>query len=104
MCFVVAAEGDLESYAQVIDHLRTEYGYEAHLFIPPTRPNFLHDLYDSCALTPLRTIRRCNIYRSDGRTGSKIFSVPLVLEDERAEPPILEEPKVGGAKQINLDQ
>ena len=37
----------------------------------------------TCEPNPITTIRRCNAWRSDGKTGSKIFSVPLVLQNEK---------------------
>ena len=44
-------------------------------------PYFLHR---TCAPNPISAIRRCNAWRADGKTGSKIFSVPLVLANEKA--------------------
>ncbi|ELT89008.1 hypothetical protein CAPTEDRAFT_188724 [Capitella teleta] len=98
-CFILrdgvndTPESDLENYANFVDHLRTDYGYDSGCFTPASRPHFIRELYSAAVPTPVKVLRTCNILRTDGKTGSKIFSVPLVLEDEQDVPPILEEPK-----------
>ena len=43
----------------------------------------LNFLWRTSEPNPITSIRRCNAWRSDGKTGSKIFSVPLVVHNEK---------------------
>ena len=80
--FVLPAEGDLTWYSQLTDEYRADHGYDCYLFSPLTRPQCVQELYKTCALTPVATLRQCNLFRTDGKTGSKLFSrAPVVLDD-----------------------
>ena len=81
LCF--SAVGDLTAFSKQTEHYVAEHGFDSFLFVPASRPEFVNDVYQVADVNPVHVIRRCNIYRTDGKTGSKIFSVPSVFQDEK---------------------
>ena len=65
----------------------TDYGrrrVSRRLFTVDTRPQSLHCLLrDACATSPADVIAQCDIYRTDGRLGAAIFSLPIVCVNDR---------------------
>ncbi len=76
---------DLTSFANETDYFSAEHGFDCYLFSPGSRPEAVSDLYEKATVSPLKTIRRCNILRTDGKTGSRIFSLTPVLQTEKTE-------------------
>ena len=53
---------------------RTSYGYDCQLLTVASRPLAVQALYDSVEHNPAPLIAHCDLYRSDGLPGAKIFS------------------------------
>jgi len=82
-----AAEGSLCTDGQHIARRSsvTDFGgrVSRRLFAVDTRPQSLHLLYDTCVTSPADVIARCDVYRTDGKLGATVFSVPIVSLNER---------------------
>ena len=91
--FLFPAVGDLASFSEQTSHYHAEYGYTTSLFHPATRPRCVTTSYNNCSITPVPALRHCNLYRTDGKTGSKLFTLsPVVLEDQYVDDPEMEMP------------
>jgi hypothetical protein len=77
--------GDLTSFANETEHFSAEYGYDCYLFTPGGRPDAISELYEASTVSPLKAIRRCNMLRTDGKTGSRIFSLTPILQNEKTD-------------------
>jgi len=84
---VRAAEGSLCTDGQHIARRSSVTDFSGHvsrrLFTVDTRPQSLHLLYDTCVTSPADVIAQCDIYRTDGKLGAAIFSVPIVCINDR---------------------
>jgi len=58
-------------------------GFSRRLFTVDTRPQSVRRLHDSCLTSPADVIAHCDLYRTDGRLGAAIFSVPIVCLNDR---------------------
>ena len=99
--FFFSAVGDLASFSEQTDHYHAEHGYTTSLFTPASRPHCINVAYEKACITPIPALRHCNLYRADGKTGSKLFTLsPIVLEDQYVDDPEMEMPprKVKGYK------
>ena len=96
-CPLFSAVGDILEFATHVGHYQAQHGFETSLFTLATRPASVADLYDNAEPSPLEDIRFCNRLRSDGRTGSKIFSVPFVVDNDgtKDKSPLSPQQKVG---------
>jgi len=56
---------------------------DRRLFAVDARPPALRLLYVTCVTSPADVIAQCDIYRTDGKIGAAIFSVPIVSINER---------------------
>lgn len=77
-------EGDLTQVLQNTDNYQCSYGYDVQLFRPPSRPICIQQLHKSCDVNPVHDIRLCNLYRTDGKTCSSIFSLHPVLSNSES--------------------
>ena len=84
---VFAAEGSLCTDGQRIARRSSVTDFSGRvsrrLFIVDSRPPSVHLLYDTCVTSPADVIAQCDIYRTDGKIGAAIFSVPIVCLNER---------------------
>jgi len=84
---VRAAEGSLCADGERIARRSsvTDFGgrVSRRQFVTDTRPRSLRLLRDTCATSPADVIARCDVYRTDGRLGAAIFSVPIVCVSDR---------------------
>jgi len=84
---VLVAEGGLCSDGQRITRRSSVTDFGAHvarrLFTANTRPPSLHLLHDASMTSPADVIAQCDVYRTDGKLGAGIFSVPIVCLNDR---------------------
>jgi len=53
---------------------QTVYGYDCQLLTAKSRPDAVDGVYAAVDRNPAALIARCDVYRSDGLPGAKIFS------------------------------
>jgi len=56
---------------------------DRRLFTVDSRPAAIYLLYVTCLTSPADVIAQCDVYRTDGKIGAAIFSVPIVSVNER---------------------
>jgi len=83
---VCSAEGSLCTDGQHIVRRSSVTDFTGHvrrrLFTVDSRTQSVHLLYDTCVTSPADVITQCDVYRTDGRIGAAIFSVPIVCLSE----------------------
>ena len=84
---VRAAEGSLCTDGQRIARRSSVTDFTGHLsrrlFTADTRPDALRRLHHAAVTSPADVIARCDLYRTDGKLGAAMFSVPIVCLNER---------------------
>jgi len=87
MCDVYAAEGSLCTDGEHIARRSSVTDFSGHvsrrLFTVDSRPQSLSLLYDTCVTSPADFIAQCDVYRTDGKVGVAVFSVPIVCLNDR---------------------
>ena len=58
-------------------------GFSRRLFAVDSRPASFRLLYDTCVTSPADVIAQCDVYRTDGKIGAAVFSVPIVCLNDR---------------------
>jgi len=86
-CVLCAAEGSLCTDGQHIARRGSVTDFSGRvsrrLFAVDSRPQSLRLLYDTCVTSPADVIAQCDVYRTDGKVGVAIFSVPIVCLNDR---------------------
>lgn len=82
-----AAEGSLCTDGQHIARRSSVTDFSGRvsrrLFTVDSRPQSLHLLYRTCVTSPVDVIAQCDVYRTDGKIGAAIFSVPIACLNDR---------------------
>ena len=86
-CVLYAAEGSLCTDGEHIARRGSVTDFSGHvsrrLFTVDSRPQPFQLLYDTCVTSPAHVIAQCDVYRTDGKIGAAIFSVPIVCLNDR---------------------
>lgn len=78
----IATESDLKLCPEVNTCHVTKNNYSRCLFSPESRPECVKISYDHATDNPIRIIRQCNVNRTDGCTGSMMFTLAPIFQDE----------------------